>query len=41
MTDTVDQVIYKAGDAYHTYHIDRLKDTKYAAVYLEDMPQSI
>ena len=35
MTDTVDQVIYKAGDAYHTYHIDRLKDTKYAAVYLE------
>ena len=35
MTDTVDQVIYKASDAYHPYHIDRLRDTKYAAVYLE------
>ena len=35
MTDTVDQVTYKASNAYHPYHIDTLKDTKYAAVYLE------
>jgi DNA-binding phage protein len=31
----VNQVTYKASDDYHPYHIDRLKDPEYAAVYLE------
>ncbi len=35
MTDTVDQATYKASDDYHPYHIGRLKDPEYAAVYLE------
>lgn len=35
MTNAVNQINYKASDAYHPYHIDRLKDPEYAAVYLE------
>jgi DNA-binding phage protein len=35
MTDAVNQITYKASVAYHPYHIDRLKDPEYAAVYLE------
>ncbi len=31
----VNQATYKASDDYHPYHIDRLKDPEYAAVYLE------
>ncbi len=31
----VNQVTYKASDDYHPYHIDRLRDPEYAAVYLE------
>ena len=35
MTEEANQVTYKASDDYHPYHIDRLKDPEYAAVYLE------
>jgi DNA-binding phage protein len=35
MTDAVNQATYKASEAYHPHHIDRLKDPEYAAVYLE------
>jgi len=35
MTEEENQVTYIASDDYHPYHIDRLKDPEYAAVYLE------
>jgi hypothetical protein len=35
MTEEDNQVTYEASDAYHPYHIERLKDPEYAAVYLE------
>lgn len=35
MFDQVEQVTYKASDDYHPYHIDRLRNPEYAAVYLE------
>jgi hypothetical protein len=35
MTEEENQVTYKASDDYRPYHIDRLKNPQYAAVYLE------